>query len=591
MSQSPIPAQVPGDLVPMPTMRPAILARRHAVSAGHYLASLAGMRMLESGGNAVDAGVAAGLVLNVVQSDYTNLGGVAPIVVYLAETRQVITLAGIGAWPKSASIEWFTSRGHDRIPGGIPASIVPAAVDAWLTALARFGTLSLAEVAAPAMELADSGFAVHQFLHDNLHGYRAGMEVWPSTMAIYRIDGRIPEVGERLVQKDLARTLGRLVDAEAQAAGQGRSEAIMAARDRFYRGDIAREMIDFCQSEGGLLTMEDLADYHVEVGPGPSVSYRDYQVYACGPWCQGPTVLFALGVLRGFDLRALGHNSVDSLHLIAEALKLGFSDRNGFCGDPRFADVPMARLLSAGYLDARRDMIDLAQAWERLPPPGLPSDGLQNGASHADDEAEEAVTASGRTGPDTSYVCAVDSHGNAFSATPSDGAVLTPVVPGLGIVISDRGRQSWLDPNNPASVAPGKRPRLTPNPGLVLKGDRFVMPYGTPGGEIQPQAMLQFLVNAIDFGMEPQEAIEAPRIATFSQPSSAGRHAFTPGLLKGESRLGSALDELAARGHRVSLWPPYTPSAGSVCAIAADGDKDLITAAADVRRVSYAIGW
>jgi gamma-glutamyltranspeptidase/glutathione hydrolase len=236
-------------------------------------------------------------------------------------------------------------------------------------------------------------------------------------------------------------------------------------------------------------------------------------------------------------------------------------------------------------------MMELARAWQRLPPAGLPSDGLTNGASHAEDEAEEAVTASGRSGPDTSYVCAVDSQGNAFSATPSDGAVLTPVVPGLGIVISDRGRQSWLDANNPASVAPGKRPRLTPNPGLVLKGERFVMPYGTPGGEIQPQAMLQFLVNAIDFGMEPQAAIEAPRIAIFSQPSSAGRHTFTPGLLKGESRLGNVLDGLAARGHRVSMWPAYTPSAGSVCAIAADRDKDLITAAADIRRVSYAIGW
>jgi gamma-glutamyltranspeptidase / glutathione hydrolase len=589
MSESRTTAAV--ELPPMPTLRPPILARRYAVSAGHYLASLAGIRVLDAGGNAVDAGVAAGLVLNVVQSDYTNVGGVAPIMVYLARTRQIVTLAGIGAWPKSASIPWFTSRGHTRIPGGIPATIVPSAVDAWLTALARFGTRSLAEVAAPAIELADSGFAVHQFLHDNLHGYRANMEQWPSTLAIYRVNGQIPEVGDLLVQKDLARTLRRLVEAEAASKSTNRAEAIMAARDRFYRGDIAREMVAYCQSEGGLLTEEDLADYHVEVGAPLSLNYHGYTVYSCGPWCQGPTVLQALGILRGFDLRALGHNSVDTLHLIAEALKLAFSDRNGFYGDPRFVDVPMSRLLSESYLDARRGMIDAARAWDRLPPAGEPTTRNSERSAVNAQEAAAKMSASGLSGPDTSYVCVVDGEGNAFSATPSDGAVLTPVVPGLGIVISDRGRQSSLDPNNPTSVAPGKRPRLTPNPGLVLKGDSLVMPYGTPGGDIQPQAMLQFLVNTINFGMEPQEAIESPRLATFTQTELPGRPALTPGQLKVEARLGDAFAGLEERGHRIAVWPAYAPAAGSVCAIAADGDRHLLTAAADVRWVSYAIGW
>ncbi len=358
------------ELRALPTLRPPILAQRHAISAGHYLASLAGMRLLDAGGNAVDAGVAAGMVLNVVQSEYTNLGGVAPIIIYLAEQQQVVTLAGIGAWPRAMSIEWFTSRGYQQIPGGILSSIVPSAVDAWLTALSRFGTRSLAEVAAPAMELAENGFPVHQFLHDNLQIYRAEMERWPSSLAVYRQHGNIPEVGDRLIQRDMAQTLRLLVEAEDAASGAGRAAAIMAARERFYRGDIATQLVEFCQSQGGLLTLEDLAEYQVEVALAPSVEYRGHQVYACGPWCQGPTVLEALGVLRGFDLRSRGQNSVETLHLIAEALKLAFADRQAFYGDPRTVDVPMQRLLSDAYLDVRRALVDPRRAWPEMPPPG-----------------------------------------------------------------------------------------------------------------------------------------------------------------------------------------------------------------------------
>jgi gamma-glutamyltranspeptidase / glutathione hydrolase len=575
------------ELKALPTLRPPILARQHAVSAGHYLATLAGMRILDRGGNAIDAGVAAGLVLNVVQSDYTNLGGVAPIVVYVAGTGTVSTIAGIGAWPRAASIEWFTERGYDQLPGGILSSVVPSAVDAWLTALARFGTMSLADVAGDAIELADTGFPVHQFLHDNLNIYSAGMSQWPSSMAIYRKDGVIPSVGDLLVQKELANTLRRLVAAEAAAQGD-RADAIMAARNRFYTGDIARHIVEFCRDQGGLLTEQDLADYHVEVGPAASVSYRDYEVYACGPWCQGPTVLQALGILNGFDLRPLGQNAVATLHLVAEALKLAFADRQAYYGDPRHVDVPMAKLLSATYLAKRRGMIDPEHAWDRMPPAG---DSVEALAARDLAAAPIDSSAVSRGGPDTSYVSVVDRHGNAFSATPSDGAATTPVVAGLGIVISDRGRQSWLDPMNPASVAPGKRPRLTPSPGLVRRGNSFVMPYGTPGGEIQPQAMTQFLVNLIDFGMDPQEAVEAPRIATFSHPESGTPHACTPGLVRGESRLADAMAGLERLGHKIGAWPPYTPLAGAVCAIAADAERQSLVAAADVRRMSYALGW
>jgi gamma-glutamyltranspeptidase/glutathione hydrolase len=522
-----------------------------------------------------------------VQSEYTNLGGVAPIVMYLADRHEIVSVAGIGTWPSAISIEWFRSHGYTEVPlGGITTSIVPSAADAWLTTLARYGTLRLADVAAAAIELAEDGFPVHQFLHDNLHIYAHEMGQWPSTTRVYRPGGEIPNVGDLLVQKDLASTLRRLVEAEDGARSSGRAEAILAARERFYRGDIARTMAEFCHDQGGLLTVEDLANYAVEIAPPPSVTYRGYEVFACDTWCQGPVVLQALRILERFDVKALGQNSVDALHLIAEALKLAFADRQRFYGDPRQVEVPLGRLLSPEYAAARAELVDSRKAWDHMPPSGADAelDGVSAGTL-------VGATAERKVGPDTSYVSVVDRHGNAFSATPSDGAATTPVVPGLGLVISDRGRQCWLDPENPTAVSPRMRPRLTPSPGLVRQGDGFVMPYGTPGGEIQPQAMLQFLVNFVDFGMDAQEAIEAPRLATFSHPESGTPHTFTPGLIKGESRLGDTLDQLADRGHTVQPWPPYTPLAGAVCAIAADRARGLSTAAADVRRMSYAMGW
>jgi gamma-glutamyltranspeptidase/glutathione hydrolase len=297
-----------------------------------------------------------------------------------------------------------------------------------------------------------------------------------------------------------------------------------------------------------------------------------------------------LNVLEGFDLGQLGHNSPETLHLIAEALKLGFSDRHHFYGDPRHVDVPIAGLLDKGYATERRQQIDPRRAWAEMPPPGDPwlYEGRRPSLA-SDPRRLEAVY--GPSEPDTSYVCAVDQEGNAFSATPSDGVTGTPLVPDLGVIISSRGYQSWLEPEHPSAVAPGKRPRLTPSPGLVLKDGDLVMPFGTPGHDVQPQAMVQFLVNLIDFGLAPQEAVEAPRIATYSHPETGDPHVYFPGVVRGESRLGDALDGLAARGHRVERWPARMPTAGAICAILADRQRGVLVGAADPRRMSYAIGW
>ena len=551
--------------------------------------------MLERGGNAFDAGVATGLCINVAQVDMTNLGGVAPIIFYLARTREVLTISGLGWWPKAASIQWFLDRGYTSFPPGVESSVVPSAVDAWLTALARFGRLTLAEVAGPAIDLAEQGFPVDEFLHQKIERASTGtLAAEPTLRKLFMPNGTVPAIGERLVQSDLGRTLRRLVEAEAEAAHLGREGAIMAARDRFYRGDIAQELVDYCQAQGGLLTLEDMAKFSVAIEPPVMTRYRGYEGYACGPWCQGPVVPQALNILEGYDLAALGHNSPDYLHTVAEALKLAFADRHQFYGDPRFVRVPMDGLLDKAYAATRRELIDPRRAWPEMPPAGDPW-------AYQADQPERvlagvgAAAKDGPATPDTSYLCVVDDEGNAFSCTPSDGLTGTPIVPGLGIIISGRGNQSWLDPEHPASLMPGKRPRLTPNPGLVLKNGELFMPYGSPGGDVQPQAMLQYLLNMIDFGMNPQQAVEAPRISTASHPDSFDPHPCYPGRLNAEYRFDErVLADLAERGHQVEVWPAFASAGrtpGLVCGIKVDREHGVLTAGADPRGVAYAIGW
>jgi gamma-glutamyltranspeptidase/glutathione hydrolase len=567
-----------------PRGRPVVMGSRYMISSGHSLATMAGLKMLELGGNAIDAGVAAGLAINVVQTDMTSLGGVAPIMMYVAESREVITISGLGWWPKAATIEAVKRLGNGGIGVGIGRTVVPAAVDAWLTALSRYGTLSLAEVAGPAIELAERGFPMYGAMRRDL-----GLmdQLWfdqlPTNRAHFLPNGRLPDEGEQFVQPALGRTLRRLVQAESAAQASGRAAGIAAARDRFYTGDIAEEIARFYAQHDGLLTREDLAEFAVAVEPPVKTTYRGYEVYACGPWCQGPVVPETLNILEGFDnLATLGQNSAGALHLIVESLKLAFSDRHSFYGDPRFVDVPIDGLLSKAYAAERRGLIDPHHAWPEMPPAGRPRSG----------EQVAAMSGTGRHEPDTSYVCVVDAAGNAFSATPSD-APSTPIIPELGFIVSSRGYQAWLEPEHPACVAPGKRPRLTPSPGLVLRGDNIVMPYGTPSNDRQPQAMVQFLVNLIDFGLDLQQAVEAPRVATFSFPATGYPHPYDPGLLRVEASLPEAVrNDLAQLGHRVEVYKDDSfEGFGSLCAVLADRERGVLQGAADPRRVAYAAGW
>ncbi|WP_135466779.1 gamma-glutamyltransferase family protein [Crenalkalicoccus roseus] len=565
----------------MPATRPTLHGTRHAVSAGHYLAAAAGFSVLEAGGNAVDAGCAMGLVLGVVLPDLVNVAGVAPIMIRKADGT-VETIAGLGHWPRDLPPDLFLRAHGGRIPQGVLRCVVPAAPDAWITALERHGTMSFGEVAGHAIRHAEDGFAVHAILAANIRDHAAEYARWPANAAIFLPEGRCPEPGERFVQPDLARTLRFMADEEARAAARGgRLAGLAAAHAAFYRGDIAREITAFVRREGGFLSMRDMEGFRSRLEPAVRRRWRGHEVLTCGPWCQGPALLEALLLLERAGLDGLGHNGPDYLHLLAECLKAAMADREYHFGDPAFVEVPLEHLLSEAHLAARLRGIRRDRALPDMPPPLLPTAATAPASAPAAAPPAEA---------DTSYCCAVDRWGNAFSATPSDGSWNAPVVPGLGLIPSPRGSQSRPHPAHPAGVAPGKRPRLTPNPAMVVTREGGVMPFGTPGGDVQVQAMLQVLLNILHFGMEVQEAIEAPRIASYSFPSSFAPFEHFPGRLAVEGAIPRATSEaLAARGHAVTDWPDRTWLAGAVEVVLADPRRGMLAAGADPRRPAYAI--
>jgi gamma-glutamyltranspeptidase/glutathione hydrolase len=552
------------------------------VSSGHYLAAAAGYRILEQGGNAVDAGVASGIAINVTLPHMTSFGGVAPIIIYLAEADEVVTISGLGRWPKSVSLQLFRDT-YGEIPRGIPRSVVPSACDAWLTALELYGTMSFEQVVTPALELTEAGFPISHRLAAAIAGSETEFGTSPESMAAFMPEGKPPVVGDPLKRAGLGKVFRWMIDAERGAASGGRERGLRAARDLFYKGEVAERMVDFCQAEGGYLTMEDFADFHVKVEPPETVPYKDYQVYTCGPWCQGPSLLQVLNILEGVDLADLGHNSAEYVHTAVEAVKLAFADRDAYYGDPDFVEVPMDVLLSKEYAAVRREMIDPNKAWPEMPPAG--DTGIQTAS---------VGTRSSDAGPwegDTSYTCVVDRWGNAFSATPSDGELGAPLVPEIGMAISGRGSQNWLDPEHPSSLAPWKRPRLTPNPAMALRDGKLFMPFGTPGGDAQVQSMAQLFLNVVEFGMDPQQAIEAPRFTSMSFPNSFWPHAYRPGELAIESRVGDdVMSGLTDRGHKIEQWADWEALTGGMCAIKVDRERGALFAGADPRRESYAIG-
>ena len=565
--------------------RAVTAARRHCVSTGHYLATQAAFQVLESGGNAVDAGVAAALVLAVVHSDQVNVAGVAPMIIWLAEREEMITIDGLGVWPAAASCERFEREHEGEIPEGLLRTVVPAAPAAHIEALRRYGTRSFGEVAAYAERFAREGFIMYPFMSEQLALVKQKLERWPSNRAVYLPGGEVPAVGELFVQPDLAASLRYMMDEERSALARGadRLGGLQAARDAFYRGDLARRITDFHAANGGLLTMRDMEDFQVRLERPVMSRYGEWQVHACGFWCQGPTLGQVLNLLKGLDLKGMGHNSVAYVHHVSEALKLVFADREAFYGDPRHLAAPLDWLLSDAYADERRAMIRPDEAWPGLPPSGR---GPVDARAAGPDERQD--------GPfDTSCVTVVDAKGNAICIAPSDVCSDTIVIPGTGLAPSSRGSQSWGRREHPSCVAPGKRPRLTPSPAMLMLPGGFVMPIGSPGGDSQTQANVQAILNMLVFGMDPQTAVEEPRFITYSHPDSFAPHKAFPGRLCLEGRFPAETAEgLSALGHDVVIWPSRLWRAGGVCVVRHDLARGVMEAGADPRRAaSAAAGW
>jgi len=560
-------------------MRPTLYGNRQAVSAGHYLAAAAGNEILDAGGNAIDAGCCAGIALAVLHPDEVNFAGVAPIVIRPAD-GQTVAIEGLGHWPASLPADLFMRKYGGTLPYGVLRTVVPAAPDAWITALRRHGTMTFADVAKAAIEYARDGFSVFQYFASAIEQNADHYRQWPASAALFLPNDRPPRVGERFVQTDLAATIQYMVDEERAAAHLGRAAGLDAARAAFYVGDIAKRIIAHMQERDGYLSREDLAEYHSKVGLPVKGRWRQFELLTCGPWCQGPTLIQCLYLLERAGLDGFIHNEADYLHLLIEAIKCVFADREYYYGDPEFVDVPLDWLHSDENISSWLKRIDPARAMPDMPVPnGIDTPFTYPVAQGLPDRD-----------PDTSYLCVVDKWGNAFSATPSDGSFRAPVVEGLGIIPSPRGTQSRTDPSHPSGVGPGKRPRLTPNPAIAVADDGAVVTIGAPGGDAQVQAMLQVFLNIYHFGMDVQEAIDAPRVTSHSFPSSFYPHNYYPGFVSVENRIGPGVrQKLWRRGHQVDVYPDYTRNSAAVEVIAAESGSGFLRAGADPRQPAYAI--
>lgn len=568
---------VPGIFPPPESMRPTLVGENYSVVAGHPLVAMVAADVLERGGTAIDAGVAAGLASNVVQADMCNLGGVAPILLRQAGSDQVWSISGVGTWSSAVTLDAYLDRYKGDMPLGAPCSIVPAAPDSWITALSRFGTWSFADVAAPAIRYAEEGFVLDRRTAQAYDLMGATFKDWESSRSIYWPQGRPPVEGDRLVQADLAALLGKLAAAEK---GGSRAEALEAVRRAFYEGEVAERIVRWVQEGGGWMTLADLAGFRNEAAPAKSYEYRGWRMFTGDMHCQGPVILQALSVLAGFDLAALASDEEAYLHLVAEAMKLGFSDREKFYCDPNFAGTTVEELLCEDHVAQLRAMVDRSAVLPDL-------------ATMLPAASNTAYRGKRR---DTTNFTIVDSKGNAFSCSASDTIDGNPIVPGLGIMVSCRGIQSRLDPAHPAALAPGKRPRLTPAPALALSldADPRVMALSSSGGDVIPQGILQAFLNIADRGMSAQQAVEAPRLTTLTFPDSFFPHFHDVGRLSVEARIGVAVrDALAAKGHRIHLWPDYEFDASGV-AVSLDlrppaEGRRVLGSGADPRRSHYAV--
>jgi gamma-glutamyltranspeptidase/glutathione hydrolase len=559
--------------------RPASQAARGvrgAVATGSEYAAEAGMRAFFHGGNAVDAGVSAMFAGAVTEFSHFGMGGEAPILIR-TKAGKVYAIAGVGTMPQMATAEFFRNRkpqpgevlsldpgglkGFIPVAGLMPA-LVPSMVDSGLLALREFGTKSFGEIAAPAIELAD-GMAIDEMRASTIAHCRRFFDLWPDSKKTFLPNGKVPMPGEIFHQPNLARTLRGMVAAEKAALDKGldRKAAIDAVRDYFYRGEIAHKIDAFSKANGGLLRYEDMASFKLQVEEPVSTDFHGYRVYKPGFWSQGPAMLEALNIIEGYDLRSEPFNSANYIHKLVEALKLAYADRDTYYGDPKFSHIPADVLLSKEYAAERRKQITDRASLSFLPGTIHGKKGMHPSESEtARYKIDDMLMAR-----DTTCVDAIDKDGIVFSATPS-GAWLPSVIAGdTGIPLTERAQSFVLIPGSPNELAGGKRPRVTLSPTIVTENGKGAMALSTPGGDNQEQSLIQVMLDAIDFDMNAQAAVEAPRFQTRHLVSSFDNHAWNLGDLLLDERIPSSVaTELAEKGHRVGTRSRWASGAAPV---------------------------
>ncbi|HZB62450.1 MAG TPA: gamma-glutamyltransferase family protein [Microvirga sp.] len=594
------------------TTRPEILGTFGIVTSTHWLASAAGMAMLERGGNAFDACVASAFVLQVVEPHLVGPAGEVPAVFYSAKTKKVEVLCGQGTAPKTATIAHYRSEGLTLIPGnGLLATVIPGAFDAWMLLLRDHGTMRLRDVLEPAVSYAEQGHPLLPRVAATINDLKDFFATeWPSSAAVYLPGGEAPKPRQLFRNPQLADTWKRIIR-EGEARGPDREAQIEGAREAFYKGFVAEAIDGFVRRteamdqsgarRRGVLTGDDMAGWSASYDRPQAYDYHGYRVNKIRPWGQGPVFLQTLALLKGFDLARMEPAGAEFIHTVVESMKLAFADREAYYGDPDFVDVPIETLLSDAYTSERRELItdkaslDLrpgrVEGYERQVERTLAA---LNELSTTDrrvagGEPTLASMRSARRG-DTVHIDVVDRFGNMIAAMPSGGWLQSsPVIPELGFMLNSRAQMFWLEEGLPASLEPGKRPRTTLTPTLAEKDGEPYMVFGSPGGDQQEQWQLLLFLRHVHHGLNLQEAIELPMAHTAHFPSSFYPREQKPGHLMAEESFGEkTLDDLRARGHDVEVAPEWT--VGRLVAASRDRDGLLHGAATPRLMQAYAVG-
>ncbi|THV15770.1 gamma-glutamyltransferase family protein [Rhizobium rhizophilum] len=589
------------------TTRPEILGTFGVVTSTHWIASAVGMSILEKGGNAFDAAVATGFVLQILEPHLVGPGGDMPALIYSAKTGKVEVICAQGPAPAGATIEHYTAEGLTLIPGdGLLATVIPGAFDGWMLMLRNYGTMSVRDVLEPAIHYAEHGHPMLPRVSATIKGLADFFEKeWPTSYETWLPGGVAPEPHALFRNPVLAATYSRIVT-EAESA-TGRENQIDAARDAFYRGFVAEAIEDYLKTaevmdasgsrHKGVLTAADMAGWSATVEAPQTFDYHGWTIAKTGPWGQGPVLLQSLALLKGFDVGAMDPLGPDFVHTVVETMKLAYADREVYYGDPAFASIPMQHLLSDAYNDERRKLIGTTASMDLRPGrlPGFESQHdltMEMLASMSGTGAVYEPTMSHLTEKrgDTVHIDVIDREGNMVSVTPSGGWLQSsPIIPGLGFCLNSRAQMFWLKPGLPTSLAPGKRPRTTLTPSIALYEGRPTLAFGTPGGDQQDQWQLSFFLRYVHHKQNLQAAIDMPLFHTAHFPGSFYPRTSQPGNVMIESSIGAeTIKALKAMGHDITEADPWT--VGRLTAARRDADGLLRAAATPRLMQAYAIG-